>query len=247
VGKKLQLLLILAVLLSFPGAFAVDAGTLPDSPLYFFDGLAESFSLFFTSEPLAKAKLQLELAEERLAECDALPDKGKEQWCPALMKRYEGSLNSAFELLNTTRGLTSNLTSLVENETSKHIRTLTQLLGRVPEQARPALQRAINVSQIGQPAPLRQILIGEISRAIDSPEVKDRISGIVENATKTGNITEQAREAIKSSLQDELRASAKDIEGIVIGRVESYITGGGGADIRDLLAAIGRGLTNSTR
>lgn len=51
------------------------AGLTPDSPFYFLDRLGENLRQFFTFNPEAKAKLQIEFAGERIAEIKVMVDK----------------------------------------------------------------------------------------------------------------------------------------------------------------------------
>lgn len=51
------------------------AGLTPDSPFYFLDRLGENLRQFFTFNPGAKAKLQIEFAGERIAEIKVMVEK----------------------------------------------------------------------------------------------------------------------------------------------------------------------------
>ncbi|MDO8555016.1 MAG: DUF5667 domain-containing protein [bacterium] len=51
------------------------AGLTPDSPFYFLDRLGENLRQFFTFNPEAKAKLQIEFAGERIAEIKVMVEK----------------------------------------------------------------------------------------------------------------------------------------------------------------------------
>jgi len=223
-------------------ALAVGAGILPTSPFYVFDGLSESFKLFFARDPLTRARLQLEFGEERIMECDALPTTSeKELWCPRLMRDYEARVNSALAILNSTRNFNANVSGIVEAATSRHVQVLRGLLesNATPAIARPALERALNVSQLGQPAAtsLRRVLIEEASRAVESPEFQSRLSGIVENATATGNFTAEAREQLRTAVRDEVTSAVRDAEGVIVDRIERYIRERGTTDIRGILEA----------
>lgn len=234
---------MIAVTLSVIPVFAAaEAGVLPTSPLYFFDTLGESFALFFTPDPIDRARLQLEIAEERLAECEALPSLEKELWCPRLVEAYEEQMNSTFMILNVTRERSENLAGILINETERHAARIQSFISTAPLTVKPVLEKAINITQLAQPPPVRRVLIEEITRSVESPEVKERISAIVENATRSGNLTEAAQEEIKSAIQEEIRGSATDIENIVVSRIEEYIRERGTIDIRDFLEAFRRGL-----
>ncbi|MEK7075516.1 MAG: DUF5667 domain-containing protein, partial [Patescibacteria group bacterium] len=51
------------------------AGLTPASPFYFLDRLGENLRQFFTFNPEAKAKLQIEFAGERIAEIKIMVEK----------------------------------------------------------------------------------------------------------------------------------------------------------------------------
>lgn len=53
-----------------------NAGLTPENPLYFLDRLGEQVQQFFTFNPEAKAKLQIEFAEERIAEIKVMVEEG---------------------------------------------------------------------------------------------------------------------------------------------------------------------------
>ena len=58
-----------------PQVVLPSAGVTPDSPFYFLDRLGESVWQFFTLNPEAKAKLQVEFAGERIAEIKIIVEK----------------------------------------------------------------------------------------------------------------------------------------------------------------------------
>lgn len=75
---------VLAVLFMFasgtafaqsPQAALPSAGLTPESPFYFLDRLGENLQQFFTFNPEAKAKLQIEFAGERIAEIKIMVEK----------------------------------------------------------------------------------------------------------------------------------------------------------------------------
>lgn len=58
-----------------PQVVLPSAGVTPDSPFYFLDRLGESLQQFFTLNPEAKAKLQIEFAGERISEIKVIVEK----------------------------------------------------------------------------------------------------------------------------------------------------------------------------
>ena len=58
------------------GASLENPGLTPDSPFYFLDGIGESVQLAITLDPEAKIDLELEFAEEKVAEARAMAKEG---------------------------------------------------------------------------------------------------------------------------------------------------------------------------
>ena len=54
-----------------------DAGLTPDSPFYFLERISEGIGTFFTFGSLKKAERYAKLATERIAEVQAVIEKGK--------------------------------------------------------------------------------------------------------------------------------------------------------------------------
>lgn len=68
-------LLLMPLLVSAQTPLTLPApGITPDSPFYFLDRVGEALQEFFTFNPAAKARLQLEFAAERISEIKALMD-----------------------------------------------------------------------------------------------------------------------------------------------------------------------------
>ena len=128
------------------------AGTTPDSWIYGLDRAWERIRMFFTFDRADKAKLHLQFAGERLAEANEMVKRGKPEFVQDLMKDHEEEMNETEKKVEGLRGLGRNITALVEhvsNVTYKHILVLEEVLEKVPEQAKPAIERAINVSLKG--------------------------------------------------------------------------------------------------
>lgn len=112
-----------------------DHGLLPNHPLYFMKTATEKFRLFFASED-DRAKLHLKFARMRLAEAKKLAEQGENP--KEAVSRFNMEINK-------TRGIK---TVAVEAEVlrGKSIIVLSHVLERVPEQAKPAIEAALNNS-----------------------------------------------------------------------------------------------------
>ena len=73
-----------------------DPGLTPDSPFYFLETIAEGIGTFFTFGDLKKAERYADLAAERLAEVQAVVEKGKLKSVEKILERY-GRLEVHFQ------------------------------------------------------------------------------------------------------------------------------------------------------
>jgi hypothetical protein len=140
-----------------------DPGITPDSILYGLDKAYERIQLILARDEASKARLHLEFAAERIAETKAMVDKGKPEYIPDLTEDYEVSINKSQEIAEIAQRLGRNVTKineLVALATSAHLEVLEEVYRKVPEQAKPALQRAMNSSIRGQEKALDRL--GEV-------------------------------------------------------------------------------------
>lgn len=165
-------------------------GVLPDNPFYGFKKFVESLQLFFTFDPVSKAQLHLQFADQRLSELNQSIAENKTQNIPRLEQDYQNELNATEDELNTSQALGRNVTDLAEHvaaETFKHQLILQNLLGQVPDQARIHIENAINQSQTGH------------EQAVESIFASRNITGTVtvtftignQTFTQTFNITQE--------------------------------------------------------
>lgn len=75
------------------------AGTTPDSPFYWAERLGEGIKLTFTRDEEKKAQLEMQYANERLAEAQVMVEKGKEKHVPKLLESYEKVMEKAKETI----------------------------------------------------------------------------------------------------------------------------------------------------
>jgi len=69
------------------------AGYTPDSPIYGLERMWERIRLMLTFNEEAKLKLKMEFAEERLAEAEAMAQKGKPEIAEKLVNEYKNQFN----------------------------------------------------------------------------------------------------------------------------------------------------------
>jgi len=152
------------------------AGITPDSWIYGFKRFFEGIDLFFTFDDVEKAEKYLKYAELRLAEAKEMAEKGKSEFVDDLIEEYEDNLEKTNEISKTAQQLGKNVTKvteLVAVATSIHVDVLENVLEKVPEQAKPSIQRAITSSKRGNEEALN---ILEKSQPEKAAEIQFRIA-----------------------------------------------------------------------
>ncbi|MEM7821520.1 MAG: DUF5667 domain-containing protein [Candidatus Aenigmatarchaeota archaeon] len=125
------------------------AGITPDSFLYNLERIWERIQLRLTFNPTNRVRLRLLFAEERMLELDEMIRREKLEFVENLLKDKEGELDEADVEIEKLKIAGIDTTSLLEhlsNMTYKHVEVLERVLERVPESARPAIEKAINLS-----------------------------------------------------------------------------------------------------
>ena len=129
-----------------------DPGLTPDSPFYFLETIAEEIVTFFTFGNLKKAERHTALAAERVVEAEAMVKKEKPKLVERTLKRYEDQLEKALfraEKAGTEGKNIEEVTKTIVEDTYKHLIVLNEVLEKVPEEAKPAIERAMTVSSEG--------------------------------------------------------------------------------------------------
>ena len=180
--KKAFLIIISLTLIIFTGialAQAVelpDPGILPDNPFYFLKSFFEEIGTFFTIGELAKTERFLNLAERRLAEAKKLAEKGKSEVAERTMNRYQEQLGRALAKAEQAKmkGLNADdVLTRVSEATLRHQSILIDVYERVPDQAKPAIQRAMENSIWGHEEALKAIS-GEKKEEINQQMKQER-------------------------------------------------------------------------
>ncbi len=162
--------LILVTLFASPVSALAEtkAGIKPGSFFYFFDTTFEKINLFFTFNPEKKAQKAMEYAEEKLAEAEAMASENKPGAVATAMTNYQDDVSLATNESKTIEDKTKaeNLLASIADNTSKHQEVLTEVLNKVPDEAKDAITKAIEVSRKGQEEALKQIadLKGEVEQ-----------------------------------------------------------------------------------
>jgi len=154
-----------------------NAGMLPGNPFYFLETLSEGIGTFFTFGDIKKAERHLALASERLAEADALADKGDSNRAEKATERYQERLDKALIKAEEAKTRGKNTDAVLEKiaeATVRHQAVLAEVYEKVSEQAKEAIQRAMENSARGHDTALNAV----------SREKQDEVRGRVEQETE---------------------------------------------------------------
>lgn len=157
--KLLVLLSFLFVFTIAPPVFAQttdtelpNPGLLPDSPIYFLKPLTEKVRGLFVFGEDSKALYALTLADKRLSEAKTLSDKGKDDLASDTAEQAGIENENAQEHLAKAESEGKDVSAIVEQLAANSTRqqaVLAKVLEKVPEQAKVAIQRAMEMSERG--------------------------------------------------------------------------------------------------
>src|SRR3989344_2770287 len=155
----LALLLVVAFSLPVSTLAAEESGIKPGSFFYGFVTTFEKINLFFTFSPEKKAEKALKYAEKRLAEAEAVAGDENSEAVKTAISGYEKNIALAAQASKKVKDETKaeNLFNLIAENTSKHQEVLADVLTKVPEEAKEAITKAIEVSRKGQEEALQKI------------------------------------------------------------------------------------------
>ncbi len=154
--KILALLIGIIFVLGIP-SFAQNVtltqpGMLPDNPFHGFQDFFENLQLFFAFSPQDKANVHLQLAEKRLAEINLAIQENRTDLVHSLSQYYDNEINQTQTEVDNAQGLGQNVTALAQHvaeETFKHQFVLQNVLSQVSDEAKFAIENAINASRHG--------------------------------------------------------------------------------------------------
>ncbi len=172
-----------------------DPGLTPKSPFYFLETIAEGIGTLFTFGDLKKAERYTTLAAERLAETEVVRKEGKLKLAEKTLDRYENQLEKALfraEKAETEGKDTKEVAKIITEATYKHLIILNEVLDKAPEEAKPAIERAMTVSVKGH------------EKAVELLRMKSALSEVLEGASLPAGIPEEVMERIQRKAQEEL-------------------------------------------
>lgn len=156
-------------------------GITPDHLLYSLDLLGEQVELFLAFSSEAKAVKHLQHAEERLAETEAMINRGKNEHAENALLRYQLNLERAQEKIAQAQAQGKDIEALMEQvaeKTLKHQVVLQSVYEKAPESAQAGLLRAIEASTKGSENALKAISGAKKEEVLD--KVKNKITDIEE-------------------------------------------------------------------
>ncbi len=183
-----------------------DPGLTPDSPFYFLETIAEEIVTFFTFGDLKKAERYAALAAERLAEIEALVEKGKPEFAEKTLQRYEMQLNNSIARAKKAMAKDKDTEEVIEvlakvgQATSKHLEVLAEVYEKVPEQAKPAIENAMKASVKGH------------EKAVEALKAQDALGDVPEAVSLPEEVPVEARERIQMRVQQELEEEEEEAE-----------------------------------
>ena len=184
---KQKILTTILMLLLVPLALAlepeVEAGITPDSSFYGLDIFFDNLRVAFTTNVAEKARVRLEIAQERVAEMKQMAQENKLQ--SQEKARVQERLQIQ-EVENLVEEMVNGEKVDIQQRLQKHIIILKDVFEKVSEQAKEGIQKAIDSSskvfdnvQTKIPSELRESK-EEIRIKIEQGEVEIRIRQIFE-------------------------------------------------------------------
>lgn len=156
----------------------------PDHPAYKNKLAAEARKLETAKTSEERALTLVESANGRVAEMEAVVRKGKPEFVEGLAKEYNRAIEKANQ--EVKKGMRegkdmSKALEAVEKGTAKHLEVLQRVLNKVPEQAKPAIRHALEVSRHGRETALSNLQKQKGKKAkpegVGKPEGKSKPEG----------------------------------------------------------------------
>ena len=152
-----------------------DPGILPGNPFYFLKAVSEGIGTFFTFGDVKKAERFAFLAEKRLAEADALAEKGDSKRAEKATEKYQERLSAALARAERAKGKgldVDEVLAKVSEAILKHQEVLARIFEKVPEQARKGIERAMEASAKGYERALQGISKEKKAEVLEQVETK---------------------------------------------------------------------------
>ena len=182
-----------------------EPGILPDSPFYGLGRAMERLQMAFTFGEANKLELGLKHAEKRLSEARTMIQKEKTEKVRGLLEEYNQDMEQVREKVNQQFANCEDIESAdcqkmaqimehVSERTMKHIAVLQGVSEKVPEQARNAIQNAMNKSIQNHTEAMqrfenrfREMEQNQIGNGIGEPGFGEQSNGMPEDIQQGGS------------------------------------------------------------
>jgi hypothetical protein len=191
-------------------------GITPDSPLYFWDELAEEISLRFTLRAEVRAEKAMHYAEERLAEMNCMMAKNNIQATIRAMNGYTHWIDIATENIGTSGNQGANTQAMLALGIAKHTAILDDIADEIPEEARKVMtqtreracicqQMALGLMEQEDPELANQVRLMLMERQRNSMRLMDGNEAITNTQEESPDTTlpnEQGTGETKTQIQN---------------------------------------------
>jgi len=146
--KKVVVILAVVLALSGVGGTAYAAqDSLPGDALYSAKLSVEGLTMMLQGEDVSRAERALIFADKRVREIVALVAEGRSEDLDLAVEKYCYTLNVTLTrmegALNKGRSVAGDIASIVANTVAQHLSILDGLYDIVPDEAKPAIERAM--------------------------------------------------------------------------------------------------------
>lgn len=201
----ISLLLLITLIVVAPASASAQTNTGP-TPGSFWYGITTTFenvNLFFTFNSEKKAEKALGYAEKRLAQVEAAAESENPEALETALANYETKINLASESSKKIKDSerAEKLLTLIADNTSKHQEVLSVVLENVPEEAREAIMRAIEVSKKERDEAMQKIaeLKGDVEKLKE--EVEDLRAKDEERQKVIDELNKQREGSVPKTIQ----------------------------------------------
>ncbi|MBI4035766.1 hypothetical protein HY383_02365 [Candidatus Daviesbacteria bacterium] len=181
-------------------------GALPGQPTYILKQLGEGFSLAFTFDPAEKARLQMQVAERRLAEAEALSsDPKKASLYEATLKNYQQAVNTASTFVKELKDpkIAKQAAERLESQSARHEVVFEKGLLPAPAENPNLISDVINAAEDA---------MDRSADVLDRPALPPQLASRLGDLKAQGLILEEeAADLVKSATREEARSKIRKL------------------------------------
>lgn len=200
-----------------------EAGLTPDSPWYFLDIWGEQISLLFTFNQQAKIEKALAYAQEKVAELEAMPQEAKEEAIAEAGKKYGQYLDLVKQKTEQVKNQGVDIDELsqrVAEATLKHQERLAEVYEQAPEEAKQAIENALEKSQHGHNTAVQAINSAQIKEQVQEKvrQMQDQLGQSLseEQKEQIEQVKSQVRTLAENGIsQEEWEGLKEDLIGLI--------------------------------